>query len=50
MGIGYDTNEASSAVYSNFIDEMVSQGVIPVKAYSLYLNDLQSSVCFFIHL
>ena len=45
MGVGYDTNEAATVKYSNFMDEMVSQGIIPIKAYSLYLNDLKSSVC-----
>ena len=43
MGIGYDTNEAAYSVYPNIIDEMVSQGLITKKAYSLYLDDLQAS-------
>jgi len=45
MGVGYDTNEAAnpspSGVYASVLDNMVSQGVIERKAYSLYLNDLQ---------
>jgi hypothetical protein len=51
MGIGYDTNEASlnpetkpaPFEYPSIIDSMVSQGLIPSKAYSLYLNDLEAS-------
>lgn len=48
MGIGYDTNEASSDIrggkqYPNLIDNLVSQGLINTAAYSLYLNDLNSS-------
>lgn len=43
MGIGYDTDEASASIYPNIIDDMVSQGLITTKAYSLYLDDLQTS-------
>jgi hypothetical protein len=51
MGIGYDTNESPDAnseldiptIYPNLIDQMVIQGIIPSKAYSLYLDDLQAS-------
>src|SRR5271154_3562475 len=51
MGIGYDTGESPDAnsdtdlppVYPNLIDDMVSQGLIPTKAYSLYLDDLEAS-------
>ncbi|KAK3935724.1 aspartic peptidase domain-containing protein [Diplogelasinospora grovesii] len=43
MGIGFDTDEASTTVYPSIIDQMQSQGLIGIKAYSLYLNDLQSS-------
>lgn len=51
MGIGYDANEASTDPeaetvpfeYPSIIDSMVSQGLIPSKAYSLYLNDLEAS-------
>ncbi|EED16393.1 yapsin, putative [Talaromyces stipitatus ATCC 10500] len=47
MGIGFDTNEAivgrGGRAYPNFIDVLVSQNVIDTKAYSLWLNDLDSS-------
>lgn len=48
LGIGYDQNEASAGqnppfVYSSVIDSLVSQGLISMKAYSLYLDDLQAS-------
>lgn len=48
LGIGYDTNEASDAletpfIYSSVVDSMVTQGLISLKAYSLYLNDLDAS-------
>jgi hypothetical protein len=54
MGIGYDTNEAStegegedgenfSFIYPSIIDQMVSQGLIATKAYSLYLDDYEAS-------
>jgi hypothetical protein len=46
MGIGFDTNEAiavDSTPYPNFIDVLKSQNVISTKAYSLWLNDLESS-------
>jgi Eukaryotic aspartyl protease len=45
MGVGYPAGESivdldPTAVYPNIIDEMVNQGVINSRAYSLYLNDL----------
>jgi Eukaryotic aspartyl protease len=45
MGIGYPAGESvvaldPTAVYPNIIDQMVKQGVINSRAYSLYLNDL----------
>ena len=44
MGIGYDTNEATisngGSQYLSVVDQMVSQGWIQTRAYSLYLNDL----------
>jgi Eukaryotic aspartyl protease len=40
LGIGYDTLEASSTQYPNFPDQLVAQGLIDSKAYSLYLDDL----------
>lgn len=43
MGIGFDGNEASSAIYPNFMDEMVNNGLTNTKLYSLWLNDLGSS-------
>lgn len=43
MGLGYATNEAAQQEYASIIDQMVSQGVINTKAYSLYLDDLQAS-------
>jgi hypothetical protein len=54
LGIGYTYNEASNSdnpyaspndsfVYPNIIDAMVSQKLIDVNAYSLYLDDLEAS-------
>jgi Eukaryotic aspartyl protease len=43
MGIGYDTNEAEAITYPNFIDDLITQGLINYKAYSLYLDDLEAS-------
>lgn len=50
MGIGYTTNQASNDprhpapfTYPSIIDTMVEQKLISTKAYSLYLDDLQSS-------
>ncbi|OKL56473.1 hypothetical protein UA08_08199 [Talaromyces atroroseus] len=47
MGIGFDTNEAITdeygSPYPNFVDVLVSQNVTKTKAYSLWLNDLDSS-------
>ncbi|KAF2149132.1 acid protease [Myriangium duriaei CBS 260.36] len=45
MGVGYDTNEAGVQslgldAYPNIIDELVENGVIHSRTYSLYLNDL----------
>ena len=37
MGVGFSNNVAALTVYPNIIDQMVSQGVITVKAYSLWL-------------
>jgi Eukaryotic aspartyl protease len=47
MGIGYSAGESIVAldpteVYPNVIDELVNQGVISSRAYSLYLNDLNA--------
>jgi len=47
MGVGYDTNEATNdgpnGVYPSIMDNLVADGVINRKAYSLYLNDLQAN-------
>lgn len=49
LGIGYDVNEASNSlttgrfVYPSIIDTMVDQSLINIRAYSLYLDDLDSS-------
>lgn len=48
MGIGYPTNEAIVAYqgvtpYENLPEAMVSAGLIKASAYSLWLNDLESS-------
>lgn len=43
LGIGFTANEAAETPYPNLVDQMVEQEFIPTKAYSLYLNDYQSS-------
>ncbi|KAL7930041.1 putative aspartic endopeptidase [Trichoderma chlorosporum] len=43
MGLGLQGNEAADVKYPTVIDNMVSQKVIPVPAFSLYLNDLQTN-------
>jgi len=48
MGIGFSTGEAivqynGTEPYPNIIDELVSQGLINTRAYSLWLNDLSES-------
>ncbi|KAK4069066.1 hypothetical protein Trihar35433_5645 [Trichoderma harzianum] len=43
MGLGFQENVAADVKYPTIIDNMVSQNVIPVPAFSLYLNDLQTS-------
>lgn len=45
MGIGYSAGESivaldPNAIYPNVIDQLVNQGVISSRVYSLYLNDL----------
>ena len=46
-GIGFDTVESEDILfevsYPNIIDEMVSQGLISHRGYSLWLDDLGSS-------
>ncbi|PNP49811.1 hypothetical protein THARTR1_09579 [Trichoderma harzianum] len=43
MGLGFKEAVAANVQYPTIIDNMVSQNVIPVPAFSLYLNDLQTS-------
>ncbi|KAI1186917.1 aspartic peptidase domain-containing protein [Nemania serpens] len=40
LGIGFNVNVAADQPYPNIIDLFVNQGLIDIKAYSLYLNDL----------
>lgn len=46
IGVGFDSGEAivgqtqGQASYPNIISQMVAQGVISTRAYSLWLNDL----------
>lgn len=47
MGIGYSAGESITAIdpdaiYPNIIDELVTQGIINTRAYSVYLNDADS--------
>ena len=49
MGVGYDTNEASDAaahngIYQTTMDQMLSEGIIQRKAYSLYLNEYNATI------
>jgi hypothetical protein len=39
LGLGFSASERASVKYPNIMDEMVRQGTIGCKAYSLYLND-----------
>lgn len=47
MGVGYDVNEAilayQSTPYPSVIDQLQAQGFTNTKAYSLWLNDLDSN-------
>jgi hypothetical protein len=43
MGIGYDSNEAAKTVYPSVMTQLVSQGKINTKLYSLYLDDVKST-------
>lgn len=44
MGIGFDLDESIAArngtTYPNFVDLLVTQGLINTRAYSLWLNDI----------
>ncbi|KAH9838911.1 Aspartic peptidase, putative yapsin [Teratosphaeria destructans] len=48
MGVGYDTDESivgenGTSPYPSIIDQMVNEGLINTRAYSLYLDDLEAS-------
>lgn len=43
MGVGFDADESTSTLYPNIIDKFYSSGQIGARAYSLYLDDLESS-------
>lgn len=43
LGIGFELNEASETIYSNLVASMINQTILSTMAYSLYLNDYQSS-------
>lgn len=45
IGIAYDNSEANvftgnGSVYPNLVDSLVSHGIIPTQAYSLWLDDI----------
>jgi hypothetical protein len=45
VGIAYSNSEANvftgnGTQYPNLVDSLVSQGIIPTQAYSLWLDDL----------
>ena len=43
MGVGFDTDESLQPgvkTYPNIIDDMVDQGLINTRAYSLWLDDI----------
>ncbi|KAL6901666.1 aspartic peptidase domain-containing protein [Trichoderma evansii] len=43
MGLGFRSNEAATIKYPTVIENMVSQNIIAMPAFSLYLNDLQTN-------
>ncbi|OBT77750.1 hypothetical protein VF21_03810 [Pseudogymnoascus sp. 05NY08] len=43
MGIGYNSSVAAATIYPNIIDQMVNQGLINTRAYSLWLDDLSAA-------
>ena len=46
MGIGLDTDESlapGKEAYPNIVDEMVTQGLINTRTYSLWLDDLSKT-------
>lgn len=42
LGVGFSTHVAAPEQYPNIMDELVRQGLIPAKVYSLWLNDRRS--------
>ena len=40
MGVGMDGLEATNTYYQGFIDDLVNQGIISKRAYSVYLDNL----------
>ena len=42
LGVGFQATEGTSTLYPTLLDQMVSQGLIRSRAYSLYLNDLEA--------
>ena len=47
MGIGFDTDESlplGKKTYPNIVDEMMTQGLISTRAYSLWLDDLSKTI------
>lgn len=43
MGIGFEADESAATLYPNIIDKFYTSGLIGARAYSLYLDDLDSS-------
>lgn len=43
MGVGFEADESASTLYPNIIDKFYTSGQIGARAYSLYLDDLDSS-------
>ena len=42
MGVGFQALEGTRTLYPTLLDQMVSQGLINSRAFSLYLNDLEA--------
>ena len=40
MGVGMNGLEATTTPYQGFIDDLVNQGIISKRAYSVYLDNL----------
>jgi len=43
LGIGYTKNTTTRKPFPSIVDQMFNQGLIGIKAYSLYLNDVEAS-------